>query len=72
MTSNDRHLLSAVIQSNSFHVTHIAFCSDKITILHILDLEKNEIESHKIYFYFLRVLLLTPQTKRTTAGMSNE
>ncbi len=47
MTSNDRHLLSAVIQSNIFHITHIAFCSDKtITILHTLDLEKNEIESN--------------------------
>lgn len=61
MILNDPCLLSAVIQSNIFHNTHIAFCSDKIIIvLHIVDLEKKTQFSRTTTLF---VLLLTVQTK---------
>lgn len=72
MTLNDRHLLSAVIQSNIVHVTHIAFCSDKITTVYytFLDLEKNKIESNHNIVYKRFVTDTTNWS--TSAGMSNK
>lgn len=60
MTWIDRHLLSAVIQSNIFHITHIAFCSAKtITILHIFDLKKERVKSQHYFYTFLLPTLQT-------------
>ncbi len=46
VTSNDRHLLSAVIQSNISHITHIAFCSNNNNYITYFRFKKNEIESN--------------------------